>query len=564
MSLRNIVTHPLVLRRLEVLEVSDLTPRMRRVTFGGDELGPFERAGMSFGAFHSPGFDDHVKAIFAASSELQRVLPIQLEHGIEWTESPARITRDYTPRMVDGAAGTFALDFVMHGHGPASDWARRAVVGEPLWVVGPKSSLVLPEGLDSVVLAGDETALPAIGRFLEERPVSAAASIVITTSSPEARQKLALSDGDRIEWVIADPADPEPLLAAVRRAVPGVGSWFLWAAGESRALLPLRRAARREWNLPPERTSITGYWHVEKERSGVALPEVPSPAAWFVVRAALATGLLDDVADHAGTTVEECAVRLTISASAIAAMMPMLAHHGLVNEESGALRVGAPAEVLLADEHAREAYVGVEANALLSLTTLPEALSRGTSPWFSAHGETFVSQSAYDAELHEERQDEASVLRFVGRGVFDDAAWVGASRTLLVGPGAEEMRALAAESGVRAELIAAEQCERDAIVGVSGCDVGVLALALRDATDAEASALFGDLRGVVERLIVVEPVRADALGPRAVEEPIRAFALNGAGVRDAARITELAEARGWRWTRSLALGWGIEALVLER
>ena len=97
MAQHDLIVHPLVLRSVRVAAVTDLSPRMRRVTLTGEELGAFTRDGIPLPAFASPGFDDHVKLIFAADGDLAAALPVQLPHGIEWGASESRQGRDYTP-----------------------------------------------------------------------------------------------------------------------------------------------------------------------------------------------------------------------------------------------------------------------------------------------------------------------------------------------------------------------------------------------------------------------------------------------------------------------------------
>ncbi|MYS71875.1 SIP domain-containing protein, partial [Streptomyces sp. SID5926] len=288
---RAFTTHPLVLRRVTVRRVLDVTPRMRRVVLGGEQLGAFTRDGMDHPAFAAPGFDDHVKLILASDGDVRAALPAQLPHGIEWTPAENRLTRDYTPRRVDPAAGEVDLDFVTHGDGPAAAWARAARVGDELWFVGPKSSLRLPERPDWILLAGDETALPAIGRFLDERPVDAPVHVLVTVADDAARQKLALREGDTVRWVLAEPGDAAALEAAVRALPLPAGEGYAWAAAESRALLPVRRYLGRECGMPKERLNITGYWHREEAAATAQAPDaptsgeaapVPSPVPWLV------------------------------------------------------------------------------------------------------------------------------------------------------------------------------------------------------------------------------------------------------------------------------------------
>ncbi|NEE47977.1 siderophore-interacting protein, partial [Streptomyces sp. SID8455] len=98
---RACTTHPLVLRRVTVRRVHQVTPRMRRVVLGGEDLAAFTRDGIGRPAFAAPGFDDHIKLILAADGDVHAALPAQLPHGIEWTPAEHRLTRDYTPRRVD-------------------------------------------------------------------------------------------------------------------------------------------------------------------------------------------------------------------------------------------------------------------------------------------------------------------------------------------------------------------------------------------------------------------------------------------------------------------------------
>ena len=203
MSRSRFRAHRLVVRCVQVLAVEDVTPRMRRVRVGGEQLGPFERDGMSFPAFAIPGFDDHIKLIFAPDGDIAEALPQQLENGIDWQPSEVRVTRDYTPHSYDAKACQMSLDFVVHGGheatGPAEQWARSAKVGDELWFVGPKSSTEIPDDIEEILLIGDETAIPAIARFFAERDLDVPARAIITVKTEDAVQRIAVREGDRIE-----------------------------------------------------------------------------------------------------------------------------------------------------------------------------------------------------------------------------------------------------------------------------------------------------------------------------------------------------------------------------
>ncbi|MFF3993856.1 siderophore-interacting protein [Streptomyces cyaneofuscatus] len=593
---RAYTTHPLVLRRVTVRSVHQVTPKMRRVVLGGEELAAFTRDGTSHPAFAAPGFDDHVKLILAADGDVRAALPAQLPHGIEWTPAEHRLTRDYTPRRVDAQAGELHLDFVVHGDGPAEAWSAAAWEGDELWFVGPKSSLRLPERLDWIQLVGDETALPAIGRFLDERPLDAPAHVLVTVSDESARQELALREGDTVTWVVAEPGDAAALEASVRALPVEAGEGYVWAAAESRALLPVRRYLQRERNLPKDRLNVTGYWHREAPASApeaeasagtVAAPgpaRIPSPLPWLVARAALRLGVVDAVADAPGLSAEALATRLGVSGPGIGVLLPLLATYGVVvgaDDGASGLRLGTglrlgPAGEELLDEHEREEYTGHEAELLLALTHLAPALRDGGSPWRLASGGTLHETVAQDAERYGELVEECEQLVFLLGGLTADPLWESIGTCLLTGPGSASVAAALDDAGRRPRLRVAEDAvpvavlrghvpAPDRIDWTAGpADVAVAAKALAHRTDEEAAVLLTRLAGWTRTAVLVEASRPDGLSPHAAEAALHAYAATGSPLRDSAAIAALAHGSGWEVERTIALGWGTEATVLRR
>ncbi|WDG32768.1 siderophore-interacting protein [Streptomyces sp. CA-278952] len=586
---RAYTTHPLVLRRVTVRRVHEVTPRMRRVVLGGEDLAAFTRDGTAHPAFAAPGFDDHIKLILAADGKVRDALPAQLPHGIEWTPAEHRLTRDYTPRRVDHRAGELHLDFVVHGEGPAEAWSASAREGDELWFVGPKSSLRLPERLDWILLVGDETALPAIGRFLDERPLDAPAHIVVTVSDDAARQELALRDGDTIRWVVAEPGDAAALDAAVRALPAPAGEGFAWAAAESRALLPVRRYLQRERKLPKDRVNITGYWHREE---AAAAPEaqgpadaaaaqgpagIPSPLPWLVARAALQLGVVDAVADAPGLSADALATRLSVSGPGIGVLLPLLAAYDVVvGADGGAgLRLGPAGEELL-DDHEREEYTGREAELLLALAHLAPALRDGTSPWRLAAGATLHDTVTHDADRYGELVEECEQLVFLLTGLTADPLWEDVGTCLLTGPGSASVIAALDDAGRRPRLRIAEEATPagvlrghvtgpDRIDWTAGpADVAVAAKALAHRTDEEGVQLLTRLAGWTGTAVLVEASRPDGLSPHAAEAALHAYTATGSPLRDSAAIAALAQRSGWIVDRTIALGWGTEATVLRR
>ena len=583
MAHRAFTSHPLVVRRVTVRRIEEVTPRMRRIVVGGAGLGETVVDGTVHRAFAAPGFDDHVKLIFASDGDLESALPLQLPHGIEWTAADNRVARDYTPRWVDVDAGEMALDFVLHGDGPAAAWAQSVSVDDPLCFVGPKASLRLPEHIDWIVLVADETGLPAVGRFLDERPVDAPAHIVLFVEDDSARQDLRTREGDVVTWHVAKGGDADAVEAAVRAmTLPEQGEGYAWAAAESRALLPVRRYLQRERGLAKDRINITGYWHADASNDDAQpedqtpVAEAASPVPWLVIRAAVRLGVIDALADGA-LPQGELAARIGVAEGAIAVLRPVLASHGVVVGEADALSLGhAGAELL--DDHHREEFDGLEAEAILSLAHLAEAVREGSSPWRRARASTLAAQARDDAAHVDELIENAGRLAYLLDGLMTTSAlWNGVTSALIVGPGAPAVIGALDDARLTGIDVAVYEHGRvlDALQasverperlhrGLRPSDVAVLALALAHRTDEEASALLAEIAGSTRRALVIESSTPDALSPDADEHQVVGYAMTGAPFRTSDSLVALAATAGWAREQVVRLGWGVEVTVLVR
>src|SRR5262249_39641198 len=123
-----------------------------------------------FADFRSDAYDDHIRLYLPRPGQ---IVPRgeRGPRGMAFPEGAARPdARDYTPRAFDRDKNCLTVDFVLHGEGPGSSFAERARLGETIGVAGPASSMVVRGDFDWHLLIGDETALPAIGRRIEELP----------------------------------------------------------------------------------------------------------------------------------------------------------------------------------------------------------------------------------------------------------------------------------------------------------------------------------------------------------------------------------------------------------
>lgn len=254
---REAVAWPTILRELRVVRVADVTATTRRVTLTGDQLGEFAVAGGTAAAFRSDGFDDHVKLLVPLEGTDRPPLPVQGPDRLEWGGAGGRpVAKDYTPRRFDPVAAELDLDFVLHEGGFAAGWARRTQPGDPAWIVGPTRSLLLPEGVDRIVLAGDETALPAIARLLDEWPGAMTADVVVEVASAAGIQDLPAHVGVSVRWVHGADA----WVDTIRHLPWPEGTTFCWVAGEARAVRDVRRFLADERAVPRDCLDATGYW----------------------------------------------------------------------------------------------------------------------------------------------------------------------------------------------------------------------------------------------------------------------------------------------------------------
>ena len=225
-------------RELEVRQVEKISNHMIRVILGGDLDG-----------FTSLGFDDHVKLFFPTG--------LLGEDG-----EPEFVARDYTPRCYDLQSKTLAVEFVIHDAGPATRWAEQSKPGQTLRIGGPRGSFVIPTDFDWHLLIGDDTALPAIARRLEELPAGARAIALVEVDGPGDQVRVESRADVTITWLHrngAEAGSPE-LLRALHRLTWPRGDYYAWAACESLIAKALRAQLIADHKANPKWIRAAGYW----------------------------------------------------------------------------------------------------------------------------------------------------------------------------------------------------------------------------------------------------------------------------------------------------------------
>ncbi len=221
-------------RTLTVATKTNLTPGMIRLVLEGGDLADFVSM--------SP--DDHVKLFVPG-------------------EAGAIVRRDYTPRHFDPAKRELTLDFAVHEAGPATRWAIEVQTGDTLEVGGPRGSTIVSPTFDWWLLVGDETALPAIGRRIEELPDTARVISVVTVTGPDEQLTFTTKANHTAIWVhrpLDKADDANPLLSALQRLDWPKGDGFVWIAAEGRVARTLRDYVTGARNHPLQYLKAAGYW----------------------------------------------------------------------------------------------------------------------------------------------------------------------------------------------------------------------------------------------------------------------------------------------------------------
>ncbi len=255
---------PDVLREVRVTRIVDLSPNFRRLVFTGEQLSAFTSEGQEFPAFTSPGFDDHVQLLPMSTDERQTQRP-RVEGGrIRWTQLARSRTRSYTVRAF--ADGELTIDFVNHPGGVAASWAYNCAVGDVIDFVGPSVTESMPQAQWHLV-AGDETAVPALMRWLEEAPQGARAQVFAEV--PTVEDFLDIEPPANINWTWLTRSKEGPN-KALTRAVTEAEWWgdgcHAFIAGESAGVGEIRNYLRKTRSLPRSATRIVGYWRIASLR----------------------------------------------------------------------------------------------------------------------------------------------------------------------------------------------------------------------------------------------------------------------------------------------------------
>ncbi|MFJ3952829.1 siderophore-interacting protein [Streptomyces sp. Je 1-4] len=247
--------------RARVQRTEQLTPHMVRVVLGGEGLAEFAAGEYS---------DHYVKLVFPQPG-VRYPEPFDMAQiRAEFPRDQWPSTRTYTVRTWDAATRELTVDFVVHGdEGLAGPWAAAARPGEEIFLLGPGGAYVPEAAADWHLLAGDESALPAIAASLARMPAGVPVHAFIEVAGPEERQELDAPAGAEISWLYRGGAPVgRELVAAVRALDFPSGRVQAFVHGEAGFVKELRRLLRVEREIPREDLSISGYWRTGHDEDG--------------------------------------------------------------------------------------------------------------------------------------------------------------------------------------------------------------------------------------------------------------------------------------------------------
>ena len=249
----------------EVLRSEQVTSHMVRVVLGGSGFDTFTPSEFT---------DSYVKLVVVADDvDVAGLLrPLTLDSFADLPAAKQPVVRTLTVRRADPAAREIDIDVVVHGeHGAAGQWAATAEPGQPVYLMGPSGAYAPDPAAEWHLLAGDESALPAISVALEALPANAIGQVFIETAEPEDEIPLTAPDGVQINWIYrggrADlvgedrAGDHAPLIEAVKSAPWLPGQVQVFIHGEAQAVMHnLRPYIRKDREVDAKWASISGYW----------------------------------------------------------------------------------------------------------------------------------------------------------------------------------------------------------------------------------------------------------------------------------------------------------------
>ena len=233
------------MRTVTVQTIEPVTPRVRRIVFGGENLE----------GFSSPRPGAHIKLLFGTDP-----------NGSTEPKKMRSQMRTYTPRCFNPDTNELTVEFVLHGDGLASTWAAQTKVGDTLTIAGPGGGMDIPDTLKNIVMLVDESAIPAAGTVLEALPASCKPVVICEVDNAHEQRSLSSSFGVKPIWLFRQEQSASPgqllenYLPNVLANIKDFDDPFWWIACEANAMRRMRSQLLTQHGVSKDQLVSRGYW----------------------------------------------------------------------------------------------------------------------------------------------------------------------------------------------------------------------------------------------------------------------------------------------------------------
>ncbi|SMX51218.1 siderophore-interacting protein [Actibacterium lipolyticum] len=232
---------------VSVASVRRISPNFLRVTMACENVGALLTGGMHFSLLLPP---EGRAPVWPHINDEGRTI---------WAEGEDQLHRaPYTFVDLDVKAGTFSFDVFEHDGGRTTEWARHTTKGDVVAVVGPGGG-TFPTG-DFLLMAGDETALPAMRRILEHSDPARRGAVFIELGDMRDKCPIAAPEGVTVTWVQRGSGDTilDQICAA---GLPETEqSHFVWFAAERDQVRRAKSHFRDTVKIERTQGYFSTYW----------------------------------------------------------------------------------------------------------------------------------------------------------------------------------------------------------------------------------------------------------------------------------------------------------------
>ncbi|MBK5287805.1 MAG: siderophore-interacting protein [Acidimicrobiia bacterium] len=243
-------------RTVTVAATELVSPHLQRIVLAGPELDGFEVT--------EPA--SSVRLLLPSAGRTELVLPSWTGNEFLLPDGARPAIRTLTPPLRGPAEPNLTLDVVLHDAGILTDWARTVEPGATVAVSGPGRGYAIDAAAPNFLLAGDESALPALSQVLSAIPRSTLVHVVVEVIDPDAVERLPQRDGVTIEHhVVSGDTTPGDAMATALAHVPIAPDTRVWVAGEAAAVQRVRREFFTGRGIPRSHCTIRGYWKAGRD-----------------------------------------------------------------------------------------------------------------------------------------------------------------------------------------------------------------------------------------------------------------------------------------------------------